>query len=83
MYSPYVISHQVNPLRDTIDFYLSNPSHAAQIAEQGHQTIQNYTREHWAKRIIEIYEQILKIFPKSKSTLEKKERLLDYITKSA
>jgi len=35
------------------------------------------------EKAIEIYEQILKIFPKSKTTLEKKERLLDYITKSA
>ena len=35
------------------------------------------------EKAIEIYEQILKIFPKSKSTLEKKERLADYITKSA
>ena len=35
------------------------------------------------EKAIEIYEQILKIFPKSKSTLEKKEHLADYITKSA
>ena len=35
------------------------------------------------EKAIEIYEQILKIFPKSKYTLEKKERLVDYITKSA
>jgi len=35
------------------------------------------------EKAIEIYEQILKIFPKSKSTLEKKEHLAGYITKSA
>tara|TARA_B100000029_G_scaffold483391_1_gene534517 strand:+ start:63 stop:599 length:537 start_codon:yes stop_codon:yes gene_type:complete len=34
------------------------------------------------EQAIEIYEEILKIFPKSKSTFEKKQILLDYISKS-
>ena len=33
-------------------------------------------------KAIDIYDQILKIFPKSISIIEKKERLLDYISKS-
>ena len=33
-------------------------------------------------KAIRIYDQILKIFPKSISILEKKERLLDYMSKS-
>jgi len=53
-----VIFKDIEDLNKKIEFYLSNPSQAKQIAEQGHQTVQNYTREHWAKRIIEIYEQI-------------------------
>ena len=34
------------------------------------------------EKAIQIYEEILKIFPKSKTTLNKKQKLLDYISKS-
>jgi len=53
-----VMFKDIEDLNNKIEFYLSNSSQAAQIAEQGYQTVQNYTRDHWAKRIIEIYEQI-------------------------
>jgi len=33
-------------------------------------------------KAIEIYEEIIKIFPKSKTTLNKKQKLLDYISES-
>tara|TARA_Y100000590_G_scaffold191872_2_gene218231 strand:- start:1783 stop:2319 length:537 start_codon:yes stop_codon:yes gene_type:complete len=35
------------------------------------------------EKAIQIYEEIIKIFPKRKSTFEKKQLLLDYISKSA
>lgn len=53
-----VIFKDIDDLNEKIAFYLSNPVYAQQIAKNGHRTVQHYTRDNWAKRIIEIYEQL-------------------------
>jgi spore maturation protein CgeB len=53
-----VIFNGIEDLNEKIIFYLNNPQQAESIAEQGHKTVQEYTRNNWAKRIVEIYEQL-------------------------
>ena len=52
-----VVFKDTNDLNEKIDFYLNNPAIAASIAEQGYQTVQKYTRDAWAKQIMELNEQ--------------------------
>jgi len=52
-----VVFKDTDDLNEKIDFYLNNPAIAEAIAEQGYQTVQKYTRDAWAKQIMEINEQ--------------------------
>lgn len=53
-----VIFKNVPDLNEKIEYYLSNPEETKAIAEHGYQTVQKYTRDAWAKRIIEINNEI-------------------------
>jgi spore maturation protein CgeB len=52
-----VIFSDTKDLNEKIAFYLNNQQLAESIAAQGYETVQKYTRNNWAQRIIEIYEQ--------------------------
>ncbi len=52
-----VIFKDLNDLNEKISYYLKNWEEAQNIAAHGHQTVQNFTRDNWAKRILELYEQ--------------------------
>lgn len=41
-------------LQNKIDYYLEAYQERSRIANQGYQTVQKFTRKHWAKRIMEI-----------------------------
>jgi len=47
------IFHSPEELKDKVDFYLKNEDFRNKIAEHGYKTVQKYTRDYWAKCIIE------------------------------
>lgn len=47
-----------NELRNKIDYYLNNEEKRNEIRLHGHQTVQQYLPKNWAKKIIEIVEQV-------------------------
>lgn len=53
-----VIFKNIKDLNEKIDFYMKNPKDRKKIAASGLQKVQKYTRLNWAKRIVEIYEQL-------------------------
>jgi len=53
-----VIFKDIDDLNTKIEFYLDNPQAALEIAEQGFETVQDFTRIKWAEKVVHIYEQI-------------------------
>ena len=53
-----VIYKDIDDLNNKIEFYLDNWEQAEAIANHGYKTVQKFTRSSWAKRIIQLYEQI-------------------------
>lgn len=51
-----VIFKDIEDLNSKINYYLKNIDEAEAISKQGMKTVQKFTRENWARRIIEIYE---------------------------
>lgn len=44
--------------KECIGFYLNNPKKREEIAENGYQTVQKFSRDNWAKKLIEIIKEI-------------------------
>ena len=44
-----VVYSDIEDLNSKIKYYLDNPGERKQIAQQGHKTVQNYTRQKWAE----------------------------------
>ena len=53
-----VIFKNMQDLKQKIDFFIKRPEDRKRVANSGLETVQNYTRLNWAKRIIELYEQL-------------------------
>lgn len=53
-----VVFKDIDDLNEKIEYFLTHQEERIAIAEKGHQTVQQFTRESWGKRIIEIYESI-------------------------
>jgi len=53
-----VIFKNIDDLNEKIEFYLANPTYANEIAENGYKAVQQYTRNKWAQRVVEIYDDI-------------------------
>jgi spore maturation protein CgeB len=51
-----VIFKDIEDLNFKIEYFLKNPENARLISAQGMKTVQKFTRDVWAKRILEIYE---------------------------
>lgn len=45
-------------LRKKIDYYLNNFDEAQAIADHGYQTVKKFSRDNWAKRIVELTNQV-------------------------
>ena len=53
-----VIFKSVEDLNEKIDYYLKNPQQRKDIANSALRKVKKFNRANWAKRIIDIYEQI-------------------------
>ena len=53
-----IIFKNMQDLKQKIDFFIKRPEDRKRVANSGLETVQNYTRLNWAKRIIELYEQL-------------------------
>ena len=53
-----VIFDDSKDLQEKISYYLANFSEAQKIAKQGQEEVKKYTRENWARRIVEISHEI-------------------------
>jgi spore maturation protein CgeB len=49
----------VEELKKKIDYYLKNEDKAQEIAEHGYNTVQKFSRDNWAKRISEIFREVI------------------------
>ncbi len=52
-----IIYKDIMDLNKKIKYYLSHDLERQQIANQGYETVQQFTRINWAQKIMEIYEQ--------------------------
>jgi spore maturation protein CgeB len=52
-----IIYKDITDLNKKIKYYLSHDLERQQIANQGYETVQQFTRINWAQKIMEIYEQ--------------------------
>ena len=52
-----VIYKNIQDLNEKIDYYLENEKERQEIADNGYETVQQFTRINWAKKIMRIYEQ--------------------------
>ena len=51
-----VVFHTVGELKKLIEYYLANSEQRNNIAQNGYETVQKFSRDNWAKKILEITE---------------------------